>query len=235
MTDEKYVFIETEKERKRNGRGAFNKKNGSKSKKCTLPYEYLTNKQKKELNGEVMNYKMKNLTWAEFMSYPHDIQNSILDNFACKKARLSDVADHLGVKHANLKTYIYRHKLHHDFIHGCSKIHPDWEHYISIQKEISMNVANAVVEEKPKIEGNIKAVVDVFEGKGEIDIPETPIEEIDEKVPDHGTFKWENNIVHPSYGSMRFSGFPLDVFDSIMKLMDPLKKYKIIINFEELE
>lgn len=45
--------------------------NGSKSKKCTLPYEYLTPAQRRELNGKVetMNVNMS-ITWAELNALP---------------------------------------------------------------------------------------------------------------------------------------------------------------------
>lgn len=40
-------------QKKRIARGAYHKKNGSKSKGCTLPSDYLTDAQKRKLNGEV--------------------------------------------------------------------------------------------------------------------------------------------------------------------------------------
>lgn len=45
--------------------------NGSKSKKCTLPYEYLTPAQRRELNGKVetMNVNLP-ITWGELKALP---------------------------------------------------------------------------------------------------------------------------------------------------------------------
>ena len=57
MTDEEYLFRQTERETKRTARGAAAKKCGSKSKKCSLPSDYLSAKQRKGLNGKVMEYK----------------------------------------------------------------------------------------------------------------------------------------------------------------------------------
>lgn len=49
LSDEEYTFRQDIKEKKSIGRGAFAKKNGSKSKKCTLPYEYLTKKGERKI------------------------------------------------------------------------------------------------------------------------------------------------------------------------------------------
>ena len=43
-------------QKKRIARGAYHRKNGSKSKRCTLPSDYLTAAEKRKLNGEVMDY-----------------------------------------------------------------------------------------------------------------------------------------------------------------------------------
>ena len=50
MTDAEYVFQQDVKERKKMKTGAMHRKCGSKSKKCTLPSDYLTPSQKKKLN-----------------------------------------------------------------------------------------------------------------------------------------------------------------------------------------
>ncbi len=45
-------------QKKRIARGAYHKKNGSKSKGCTLPSDYLTAAQKRKLNGEVKTLEL---------------------------------------------------------------------------------------------------------------------------------------------------------------------------------
>ena len=50
MKDAEYVFRKDIQDKKSIGRGAFHKKTGSKSKKCTLPSDYLSGKEKKALN-----------------------------------------------------------------------------------------------------------------------------------------------------------------------------------------
>ena len=58
MNDEKYAFIEDVTERKSIARGAFHKKGGAKSNKCTLPSDYLTRKEREKMNGEVKTWNL---------------------------------------------------------------------------------------------------------------------------------------------------------------------------------
>ena len=62
-------------QKKRIARNAKYQKNGSKSKKCTLPSDYLTAKEKRALNGEVKTYCLsKPVSWNEFKEMPYNIQ-----------------------------------------------------------------------------------------------------------------------------------------------------------------
>lgn len=215
VTDEEYTFNETNKERKRNSYGARCKKNGAKSKKCTLPSDNLTKKEREALNGKIMTYKIKGISWKEFISYPIDIQKNILDTYATKNARPKDVSEYLGVNHNTFKNHL--HKAHlgpNNLRNGNSGRHPDWDRYIAD--------SNKTIDTPEEIPAEV-----------EPDIASEHINIINESKPDHGTFKWEDTTVHPTNAAMTFEGFPIDVYDSVMKLMNPLKKYKITIVFEE--
>lgn len=75
LSDEEYVYRQDIKEKKSAGRGAFHKKNGSKSKRCKFPSDYLTKKEKMAMNGECVSYDMKKFyTYEEFKTFPDDIQ-----------------------------------------------------------------------------------------------------------------------------------------------------------------
>ena len=94
MTDEKYVFVADLREKKSAAYGGRHKKGGSKSKKCTMPSDYLTPAQKRKMNGEVVMYKIgQPISWQEFKSYPQDIQQEWIDRFyemfGCCSAGLS--------------------------------------------------------------------------------------------------------------------------------------------------
>ena len=75
MTD----FYRDIKEKKSIAYSARNRKCGSKSKKCSLPSDRMTNKQWKERCGEIMTYQFKPMTWEDFKVMPADLQQLYLD------------------------------------------------------------------------------------------------------------------------------------------------------------
>ena len=68
-------------QKKRIARGASRMKRGSKSKKCTLPSDYLTAAQKRRLNGPVSTYKLDEpMSWESFKAMPEDLQKQYILN-----------------------------------------------------------------------------------------------------------------------------------------------------------
>ena len=68
-------------QKKRIARGASHMKRGSKSKKCTLPSDYLTVAQKRRLNGPVSTYKLDEpMNWESFKAMPEDLQKKYILN-----------------------------------------------------------------------------------------------------------------------------------------------------------
>ena len=66
-------------EKKRIAQGARARKCGSKSRKCTLPSDYLTAAQKKGLNGKVSTYTLSGpMTYSKFRVMPDDLQKEYL-------------------------------------------------------------------------------------------------------------------------------------------------------------
>ena len=66
-------------QKKRIARGASHMKRGSKSKKCTLPSDYLTAAQKRRLNGPVSTYKLDEpMNWESFKVMPEDLQKKYI-------------------------------------------------------------------------------------------------------------------------------------------------------------
>lgn len=75
MTDEAYVFNETNRERAITRRSASHKRNGSKSKKCTLEVDKMSNKQIEKQHGPVNAWNLNDLySYSEFHQMPFDIQ-----------------------------------------------------------------------------------------------------------------------------------------------------------------
>lgn len=108
MTDERFVFHQDVRERSKMKTGAFHKKNGCKSKKCTLPSDHLTPKQKKKLNGECMSIKMNEPyhNWKEFKRLSADMQrNYILSLVDDYRARSKDIAEMFNISPATFSGF----------------------------------------------------------------------------------------------------------------------------------
>ena len=68
-------------QKKRIACGASHMRRGSKSKKCTLPSDYLTAAQKRRLNGPVSTYKLDEpMNWESFKAMPEDLQKKYILN-----------------------------------------------------------------------------------------------------------------------------------------------------------
>ena len=101
MTDEAYVFNQTNRDRAIVRRSAAHKKCGSKSKKCKLGVDYMSKKQIEQQNGECKIWKLtKWYTWEEFKLMPPDIQviyiNRIMDEYKVGLKNISIVVFHLS-------------------------------------------------------------------------------------------------------------------------------------------
>ena len=86
MNDTAYTLQQTNKERKILARSAHNKRSGAKTKKCTLPSDYMTPAQKRRLNGTMQTYSMnKPHTLGELKMWPADLRcsymNDLLDRY----------------------------------------------------------------------------------------------------------------------------------------------------------
>ena len=88
MTDEKYTFVTDVAEKKRIARGSFNKRtHNGKGGKVRFPSDYLSNKERNKMNGEVREYRMNSpITYAEFKKYPDDLKKKYIQ-------RLRDMFD----------------------------------------------------------------------------------------------------------------------------------------------
>ena len=96
LSDEEYVYRQDIKEKKSTGRGAFHKKCGSKSKKCNFPSDYMSKKEIKAMNGEVISYNPNAwYTWEEFKALPMEYQvkyvNSLLNRYNCGLSNISEI------------------------------------------------------------------------------------------------------------------------------------------------
>jgi hypothetical protein len=107
VTDFEYDVMQ----KKRLSRGAYHKKNGSKSRRCTLPSDYLTAAQRKELNGDVKEYNLsKPMSWEAFKAMPLDLQqdyvNRVQSRFGVGVTTMS--RDLFGLSGTALRQYLKR-------------------------------------------------------------------------------------------------------------------------------
>ena len=117
MDDAEFMFKQTSAERKRTGRGAMAKKNGSKSKKCGLPSDHLSEAEKKKLNGSVEVYNLgKPMTWEQFRKMSHDLQSEYIRKLAGMGAGRNDIADMFRVKPFTYSNYMTEHHRGEKFI-----------------------------------------------------------------------------------------------------------------------
>lgn len=88
------------REKKRLAKNAFNRKNGSHSKSCSLPSDHMTDAEWKKRNGEVMSYDLKApLNWTQFTDMPLEIQEEYLRRLVEKyHVTITCLSDLFGVK-----------------------------------------------------------------------------------------------------------------------------------------
>ena len=110
MNDIEKLLEEDIKRKKQACSGYRYKKNGSKSKKCSLPSDNLSKKEIKKMNGECKVYSInKPMAYKEFCAMPVDIQIIYLENLRDKYgASQSDIADMMGCKHTTLTKHRLR-------------------------------------------------------------------------------------------------------------------------------
>ena len=111
MTDAAFVLNDTTRERAITKRSAVHRKCGSKSKKCTLEVDKMSQKEIEKQHGPVESWKMSEFyTWEQFRKMPKDIQveylNYIIDNY---EIGLSAISEYLFEKHKScLSWYVNR-------------------------------------------------------------------------------------------------------------------------------
>ena len=113
MTDAEYLFRQTSSERKRIGRGDYNKKRQG-GKVIRFPSDGLSRKEKKALNGEVMTYRFyKPITWEEFKKLPNDIRQEYLDMIKEKFGLIPGplMAESFGVVYSVFTAFLCDNKL----------------------------------------------------------------------------------------------------------------------------
>ena len=95
-------------QKKRIARGAYAKKNGSKSKRCTLPSDYMTPAQIKKLSKDVCSVRMNSpIKYDDFKKLPPDIRDEYIGRLRSEyNASFPQIAAMMGCSVVTLKTRI---------------------------------------------------------------------------------------------------------------------------------
>ena len=93
--------------KKRVARGYRNKKNGSKSKRCSLTSDGMTQKQWKEKNGVIMSYNLSSpMSWDQFKAMPDDLQREYITSLRDKySTTATDLARFFGCVPSTITKY----------------------------------------------------------------------------------------------------------------------------------
>lgn len=99
---------------------AMKRKCGSKSKKCKLPSDNISQKQWNERCGEVVSYQIgKPMTWREFGKLPKDLKEEYLNNLISEySANARNMADMFGVSVATVFRVVKNEELNVKFQKG---------------------------------------------------------------------------------------------------------------------
>ena len=111
MTEIERELASEIRNRKSIGHQAKHKKNGCRSKKCSLPSDRYTKKQLKGLNGEVMIRNLsKPMGWEAFKLMPSDLQQEYLKKLHDEYgANMKSVSEMFGIHSATFSGYMKKH------------------------------------------------------------------------------------------------------------------------------
>lgn len=107
MNDIEFILKEDIKEKKKAGSGYRYKKNGSKSKKCTLPSDNLSKKEIEKMNGECKVYNLnKPMSYSNFCAMPVDLRIKYLEMLRDKfGANQTEISKMMGVADTTLASH----------------------------------------------------------------------------------------------------------------------------------
>ena len=110
MNDVEFILKEDIKEKKQAGRGYRYKKNGSKSKKCSLPSDNLSKKELNKMNGECKVYNLnKPMSYSNFCAMPVDLQIKYLEMLRDKfGANQTEISKMMNVAPSTLASHRYK-------------------------------------------------------------------------------------------------------------------------------
>lgn len=192
-------------QRKRIARNARYKKNGSKSRKCTLPQDMMTAAQLKRRNGEVNTFNLgKPMKWNEFNTMPDDLKIEYIEMLRLSyNASNSKIAEMMDKPRASIVREIAR---------------------LGLDDMRKRQMSRTQEEEWEKF-CNPKPVV-VLDPIETITPCEEPEEEKQDTAPSHVGCAINS-------GLLQFTGKAPDIAIALMKFLGD-REYRICVEFEEM-
>lgn len=215
MNEYEYSFLSTSQERKRLAKGARARKNGSRSKKCSLPSDRLTKKQKEELNGKVITYNPnKPMTWIEFMELPPDLQHDYLTRLVNDyKGHRKDICKMFDISSSTLYRFV-KERMSDKVIFpmdGPKGTAPEWLNFIGA--------------DEPKAE-------DVILPSENVIVAPAASDEVKQPIPADASDELATVDLEILSGTLRYIGDPRAVFEKALLALDPSKVYRISVMFD---
>lgn len=220
MTDEKWLFEKTNSERKRNARGVFNKKGGSRSKRCSLPSDKLTEKQRRELNGVVETLNtMKIYSWDEFKKLPNTLKEEYLTILYEHGARTKELVE-LWNKGSggNLQVALSAFGIvNEDFAKKSPNYKkkspsPGWLKFLEDCRAMEAAKVSPPVEEQNEAPAASDAV--------KLDVPELV------------RGKPAETLLKVVSGTLNYIGDPAAIFEKVLLALDPSKQYHVQVRYQ---
>ena len=215
MTDAAFVYRQTNQERKRISYGAKNKKRRSKTRFVKTPTDFLSRKEKKELNGGVEVYQLGSpMNYETFKGMPFDLQSQYIRSCINLGARKIDICEMLGVRVDTFDSYMsINHKGEFRFVRGKKEPDMRWLEWVT-------SPDGGVVSEK-KETAFPKNTNELFENAEEKKVS-VEKEESERKT-------WQNAL--PASGTLTFEGKAENIFTAAMQLLGMNESYSITITF----
>lgn len=154
MTDAEYIFKSTSAERKRIGRGDFNKKRKG-GRFVRLPSDNLTKKEREKMNGECLQYNMNApVKWSEFLTWPQDLQCEYIEKLTdFYNAKNEDIAKMFGVSVSQYRKLKNSLGIKGKAGHGNPLLKTEWDIFLGVDdpfEEVEFSPVDAEKVELPE-------------------------------------------------------------------------------------
>ncbi len=139
------IFSEEVSQRAGLARNARHKIGGSKSKKCPMSTDRMTQRQWEKRNGEVNTYRLtKPMSWAEFKAYPEDLQKEYLSSLVnTYGANLTTLGAMFGITAATVKEFVDKRGYDFGFKAGhrmTAEQRESWQKFLGVNNTESNNM-----------------------------------------------------------------------------------------------